>query len=45
VIVAHHGGEQLVLLALAAGGPSVAAGLAVVARARLTMIVQWLRRR
>jgi hypothetical protein len=44
VILAHHGGEQLVLAALAGGGTSVAAGLAVVARTKLTKIVRWLHR-
>jgi hypothetical protein len=45
VILAHHAGEEAVLATLAAGGTTVVSGFAVFGRAKLGMIVRWLRRR
>lgn len=46
MILGHHGfGEEFVFAALAAGGTTVMSGLAVLGRAKLDMMVRWLRRR
>jgi hypothetical protein len=46
VIFAHHGfGEEIILGSLAAGGTTAATGLVIFGRAKLDMMVRWLRRR
>jgi hypothetical protein len=45
VIVAHHGGEALIVTALTSGTTSVVLGLGVLARAKLWAVVRWLRHR
>jgi hypothetical protein len=45
MIVGHHAGEELLLAALAGGGTSLVAGLAVVVRVKLAGILRWLLRR
>ena len=46
VIVAHHGfGEEVVLASLAAGGTATVTGLVVLWRARVELVLRWLRRR
>jgi hypothetical protein len=45
VIFGHHMGEDAVLAALAGGGTTAAAGVALVVRFKLAGLARWLRRR
>jgi len=45
MILAHHGGEQAVIGALAAGGTTLVSGLVLFGRAKLATTLRWLLRR